>query len=283
MTSEILCNTCENRIMDIKSGLLCNLTGMKPDYKEECKKYVEKLSLKNHPQVHRNYSTVPNPSAPYYDTGEGNPIEKWNVDHGYLRIFLDALLFLFFAPIIFIVIFKGNPSTRDIVIMIIVSTAPIAAIYDIIKRIHYLNNRANDPLHKYLSKYGNYDQVCRQVYKEFEQKSIRFHRIYITPNWIINKRLTKFWILNLLDIVWCYYHVIKSNTGNSHYLKICDKFGVEHMLICKNKNCVSDIITLLNQRHPEIIFGYDDERKRLWQTNPEIFTEEVNYRRRFSS
>jgi len=39
--NKLLCENCIYRRDDIKSGILCELTGMKPDYIEDCRNFIE--------------------------------------------------------------------------------------------------------------------------------------------------------------------------------------------------------------------------------------------------
>jgi hypothetical protein len=57
-TSKLLCEDCINRRDDVKSVILCDLTGMKPDYHEGCISYVSGHPMKMR-RVKSQYKQAP--------------------------------------------------------------------------------------------------------------------------------------------------------------------------------------------------------------------------------
>lgn len=58
-TSKLLCEDCANRRDDVKSGILCELTGMKPDYEGSCDRYVNGASMKIRQEKNKHYKAPP--------------------------------------------------------------------------------------------------------------------------------------------------------------------------------------------------------------------------------
>jgi hypothetical protein len=39
-----ICKSCKNKIFDIKSGILCDITGMKPSFEKNCSNYLQDIN-----------------------------------------------------------------------------------------------------------------------------------------------------------------------------------------------------------------------------------------------
>jgi len=274
-----LCYTCENRRMDIKSGILCNLTGMKPLFKESCGHFIkydftEKKKRFSPPLQEEKYEGL------RHIKSMENAFEKRQVGRAYVRIFLFFFLLLMSLSILVMILFFWKNSSRDYFIVLLSIFFVSIAGTNIFKRILYVRNRESDPFRIYLSNFGDYDTMCNKIKTEIENNTIRIGRVYITPEWIVNMRLAKIWVLKLSEVVWCYHQMNESRLGVDHYLIIKDERMVSHQVRCRNKKSIHQVIAILHDYLPGILIGYSKELEKLWSHDPLSIINDIKKRKK---
>lgn len=96
------CNICENRIIDLKTGLVCSLTNEKPQFEDSCEKFI-KDEKEAERRLKMKLGAAGNSRS---QKGSLNP--KKNVNYGIFLI-ISGILVLLFLSLLFggIITFTG--------------------------------------------------------------------------------------------------------------------------------------------------------------------------------
>ncbi len=96
------CNICENRKIDLKTGLVCSLTNEKPKFEDSCEKF-----LKDEKEAERKLKLKLN-SAGNSRTQKGSLNPKKNINYG-IFLTISGILVLLFISLLFgaIITFTG--------------------------------------------------------------------------------------------------------------------------------------------------------------------------------
>lgn len=162
--------------------------------------------------------------------------------------------------------------------------------YNIYRR---LENYQNHPNCKSILRLGNPIEVSKHIEEDllkkilFPKNSNYFYennKLTITPNWMIFRGFFHFYIIHVTELCWVYIKQTKHSvnfipTGttyslifNSRYMKNIE-VGIESN---EDKNC--SLIELVYSIAPWAIYGFSEEIKELWETNPGALIQEVNSR-----
>jgi hypothetical protein len=284
MESENICKTCKNRRIDIKSGLLCELTGMKPSFNDKCSNYIYGPKIKNEEKEETSEPKVPHVVNNQQDLLRTDIIlnNEWLFKRRIRARFFSLLIsFLIYGIVAFSAwaIFTGEEvlySSENIFLLILSSVFLFIAIKISFESITSLISAKYDKTYKYLSRYGLVGDVEKDILSELRQGHIKFRYAHFTKHWIISTSLTDFDIVNYDDLVWCYKNKFKNYVEhvyiNSTYrISLYDKAYREGWLSCKNTKESNIILNLIMGICPNILFGYNEYYSKVWKKSPQNF------------
>jgi hypothetical protein len=171
-------------------------------------------------------------------------------------------------------------------------------IYNFYKLYRRLENPLNHPDYKSLLRLGNPSEIAKHIEEDFSKNIIfpenegfsQSNKLKITPNWIMMKGFFHFHIIHVTELVWVYIKQTKHSvnfipTGstyslifNSTYMKNMEVEIKGEMLGESKKEKSGSLIEVIHSIAPWAIYGFSEEIKALWETNPGALVQEVNQR-----
>jgi len=138
-----------------------------------------------------------------------------------------------------------------------------------------------------LLRYDEPEKIILQFEKEIQAKK----RLYeesgysVLPNYIVIDKIYRYHVLYKAEIVWVYLLRTKHSvnfipTGSTYEVIINVNDGRTFQVKCSREEESKELMEAIAKIAPFAIFGYSDELKAYWQTNPVGFINEVYFRQR---
>ena len=155
------------------------------------------------------------------------------------------------------------------IVLVILGVIFIAGVIGTLRLIARQTDINQHPIYKSLARYGDPQNVIKQIEGEMAMGSDKVGSLQVTPKWAITSSRTTFDAVYLKDAVWVYQMITQHRTngiptGKSFKVLMYDKHG--HLMeIGTKKNTVDEMLQAIYQRAPWIITGFNDELQNLWK------------------
>jgi len=177
---------------------------------------------------------------------------------------LDGL----FLPVM---ITTRDHTTGGWIALVILGVIFIAGVIGMLRLIARQTDINQHPIYKSLSRYGDPQNVIKQIEGEMALGSDKVGKLQVTPKWAITSSTTTFDAVYLRDAVWMYQMITQHRTngiptGKSFKVLVYDKHG--HLMeIPTKKNTVDEMLQAIYQRAPWVITGFNDELQNMWKND----------------
>lgn len=132
-------------------------------------------------------------------------------------------------------------------------------------------NPAYHPIVKQLARYGDADDLAKQINREASSDTaLRFGKAILTDSWLLRPTAFGAQVVRLADLVWAYH--LQQSAESFAVLMTSDKKA--HALSLKADDAVS-LIRALPKRQPDAIYGYDKARHQRWRKDPQSVIDEI--------
>lgn len=154
-----------------------------------------------------------------------------------------------------------------LVVLVVIFIAGVAGMLRLISRQTDINQH---PIYKSLARYGDPQNIIKQIEGEMALGSEQVGKLKLTPKWAVSSTQTTFEAVYLKDAVWMYKMVTQHRTngiptGKSFKVLIHDKHG-KSIEVPANKKNVDNMLQSIYQRAPWIITGFSEELQNLWKS-----------------
>jgi hypothetical protein len=139
------------------------------------------------------------------------------------------------------------------------------------------------PVVQRASTYGTLPDVAHQFEIELQGNTLKIGRATVTQSWVFLPRRFGLSICRIPDLIWAYKKVTKHYTnfiptGKTYEIIMYDRFGKPLQMQARQKK-IDAMLTLLAERAPWAVFGYNDDLKNTLRTNWGGFIAAVDQRK----
>lgn len=156
--------------------------------------------------------------------------------------------------------------------------------YNYYKLYFRLKNYQNHPLYKRLLRFGDPSKIAERVGDDLKKNILvnKDNKI-ITYNWIVIRSFFDFYVIHSTEICWVYLLQTKHSvnfipTGTTYGVKLHCVSYKEIEIPCNDQEEAELLIGKIHSMSPWAIYGFSEEIKYLWGSNPQALIKNVNER-----
>jgi hypothetical protein len=187
------------------------------------------------------------------------------------NLLIFNILLTFFAIVIFSWIHQDFGIDKKIVLFLILFVFPVYNFYKLYLR---LSNYKNHPVYLMALRFGDVNKISKIIEDETKKKSLYDRKgVVITNRFIIIETLFSFDFISVSEICWAYILETKHSinlipTGTTYGIRVHSSIINQIDLSVDSEEESHKVIRLIMKIAPWTIFGFTEQLKYLWGSNP---------------